>query len=83
MGGELVVAAGAEITIVENLPAARIRLNQRSRDRLQMDVAADGSDLNVAVADIGQRDRPAHRPDVHMTITYVANIHHGIRALQG
>ena len=81
--GELIVAAGTEITIVENLAAAGIGLNQRSGHRLQMDVAADRSDLNVAVANIGQRDRPSHRPDVHMTITYVANIHHSIRALQG
>src|ERR1019366_4947681 len=50
VGSEPIVAAGAEITIVENLTAAGIRLNQRSRDRLQMDVAANGSNLNVAVA---------------------------------
>src|SRR5260370_2296232 len=68
VGGELVVAAGAKITIVENPSTAGIRLHQRSGDRLQMDVATDGRDLNVSVANIRQCDRPAHPPDVHMTI---------------
>jgi len=48
-----------------------------------MDVAADGSDFNVTVANVGQRDRTAHRPHVHMTIRDVAHIHHRIRAFQG
>ena len=56
VGGEPIVAAGTEITIVKNLPAAGIHLHQRPINRRQMDVAADGSDFNVAVANIGQRD---------------------------
>ena len=83
VGGEPIVAPGAEVPIVENLPAAQIHLHQRPIDRLQMDVAADGSDLNVAVANIGQRDWSAHRPRVYMTVPDVAHIHHRIRAFQG
>ena len=69
VGGEPIVAAGTEIAIVKNLPAAATHLHQRPSDRFQMDVAADGSDLNVAVANIGQRDWSAHRPDVYMTVS--------------
>src|SRR5260370_25545312 len=41
VGGEPIVASGAEITVVENLSAAGICLHQRSTDRLQVDVATD------------------------------------------
>src|SRR5450631_3091726 len=82
VGGELIVASGAEITVVENLSAAGFRLNQRSRNRFQVHVAADRSDVDVAVANIAERDRSAHRPHVHMAVIYVTNIHNRIRAFQ-
>ena len=82
VSAEPIVSAGAEITIVENLPAAEIDLHQGPIDRLHMHVAADGSDLHVAVPNIGQGDRSAHRPNVYMTVPDVTNIHHRIRAFQ-
>src|SRR5271169_6196603 len=45
-------------------------------------MSADGSNLNVAIANIRKRNRSAHRPYVYMTILDVVNIHHRIRAFQ-
>src|SRR5271166_285941 len=83
MGDEPVVAARAEIAVVENSSAAGTHLHRQTRDRFQVDVAADGSDLNVTIANIGECDRAAHRPDMHVGIFDFADGNYRVRAFHG
>ena len=82
VSGELIVAARSEITIVRDLAAAGAYLYQRSRDRLQSDIAADRSDLHVSVANIGQGNGATHGLHVHMAILHVADAYDCVRAFE-
>lgn len=82
MSRELVIAARPEITVVENLAAAGIGLNQWAGDRLHRNVAADGSNLDVAVPHIGQRDWTTHGVHVHVTVAHIVNIDDGVGPFQ-
>ena len=83
VGGKFVLAAGAEIAIVKDLAAAGTGLHQRSRYGFQMNVAADGGELDVAVADIGHSDWAAHGANVDMPVIDAADIDHGVGAFHG
>src|SRR5271170_2321089 len=47
-----------------------------------MDIAADGSDINMSVENIGEGDDAAHGLDVHAAIFHVVNAHYGIGSFE-
>src|SRR5450755_1054295 len=82
MSSKAVVAAGAEVAIVGNFSAAGTGLHQRSGDGIQVDLAADGRQFNVAVFYIDQSDGSAHRADVDVAVIDVTHKDDRFRTFQ-
>ena len=78
MSRELVIAARAEVSVIENLAAAGIRFDERAGNRLHGEVAANRKNFNVAVADIGERDGPRMVSDVYVRVTHIVDVDNSV-----
>ena len=83
VGGELIVAARAEIAVVEDLSTATAGPNKWSGNGLHRNGAADRGDFHVAVAHIAERDGPTNGRYVDMSVADVVNVDDGVGAFEG
>ena len=82
-GGELVVAAGAEIAAVGDLAAGGPDLHQLASDGIETDITADGVDLDVAGVNVVKDDGALHGLDNQVAAVHVPGFDLGGRAFEG